>query len=127
MDMFAVIRQTALTQKLLQVDPTMMPADTVLRLATQAGARALGFTDSGALKVGAPADLILVNPDAPHMRPVHNLIANLVHSAKGSDVTDVMVDGQWLMRNRELKTLDEDRILYEVEIRAKALVERVKQ
>lgn len=127
MDMFAIMRQTALTQKLLQIDPTMMPGDTVLRLATQAGARALGFADSGVLKVGAPADLILVNLDAPHLRPVHNLIANLVHSAKGSDVTDVMVDGQWLMRNRELKTLDEDRILYEVETRARALVERVKQ
>lgn len=127
MDMFAVIRQTALVHKMLQNDPTMLPGDLVLRLATQAGARALGFAESGVLKVGAPADLILVNLDAPHIRPIHNLVANLVHSAKGSDVTDVMVAGQWLMRKRELKTLDEERILYEVERRAQALVGKTRR
>jgi len=58
------------------------------------------------------------------MRPVHSLIANLVHSAKGSDVTDVMVDGRWLMRNRELQTLDEARILHEAERHAQAMVRR---
>ncbi|MCK5635547.1 MAG: hypothetical protein KAI06_10685, partial [Anaerolineales bacterium] len=54
----------------------------------------------------------------------HSLIANLVHSAKGADVTDVMVDGHWLMRARELKTLDEERILYEAEQHAQAMVQR---
>ena len=65
-----------------------------------------------------------VNIDAPHMRPIHNLIANLTHSAKGSDVTDVMVDGRWLMRGRELQTLDEERILHEAERNAQAMVRR---
>jgi len=123
-DLFAVVRQTALTQKMLQADPTMLPGDSLLRMATQAGAQALGFGESGVLKIGAPADLILVNLDAPHMRPIHNLAANLVHSAKGSDVTDVMVDGQWLMRKREVQTLDEERILYEAERHARALIRR---
>lgn len=78
----------------------------------------------GVIEIGAPADLILVNLDAPHMRPIHSLVANLVHSAKGADVTDVMVDGCWLMRARELKTLDEERILYEAERHAQAMVQR---
>jgi len=65
-----------------------------------------------------------VNLDAPHMRPVHSLVANLVHSAKGSDVTDVMVEGRWLMRNRELQTLDEAQILVEAERHARAMVQR---
>ena len=73
------------------------------------------------MAVGAPADLILVNLDAPHMRPIHNLIANLVHSAKGGDV---MVDGRWLMRKRELLTLDEARIMAEAESHAQAMVRR---
>jgi 5-methylthioadenosine/S-adenosylhomocysteine deaminase len=66
----------------------------------------------------------MVNLDAPHMRPVHSLVANLVHSAKGADVTDVMVDGRWLMRGRELLTLDEERILSEAESHAQAMMRR---
>ncbi len=125
LDMFASLRQTALMHKYLQGDPTMLPGDQVLRLATQAGAEALGFNDSGVLQEGAPADLILVDMDAPHMRPRHDLIANLVDCTRGGDVTDVMVDGRWLMRGRNLLTLDEERILYEAEHRALHLVGRL--
>ena len=124
MDMFATLRQTALIDKYQALNPEMIPGDTALRMATQNSARALGFDDMGVLEIDAPADLILVNIDAPHMRPIHSLVANLVHSAKGADVTDVMVDGHWLMRARELKTLDEGRILYEAEQHAQALVQR---
>ena len=120
MDMFATIRQTALMNKYTLLDPEALPGDTVLRLATQASARALGFEGTGVIKVG----LILVNLDAPHMHPLHSLIANLVHSAKGSDVTDVMVDGRWLMRQRELQTLEEEQILHEAERHAQAMVRR---
>ena len=124
MDMFATIRQTALIHKYQAEDPEMIPGDMALRMATSAGARALGFDDMGTLEIGAPADLILVDIDAPHMRPIHSLVANLVHSAKGSDVTDVMVNGRWLLRNRELQTLDEERIIAEAETHAHAMVNR---
>ena len=124
MDMFATVRQTALIHKYQSLDPEQIPGDLALRLATQASSRALGFPEMGELRIGAPADLILVNLDAPHMRPVHSLVANLVHSAKGSDVTDVMVEGRWLMRNRELQTLDEAQILVEAERHAQAMVQR---
>ena len=124
MDMFATMRQTALIDKYQSLNPEMIPGDTALRMATKNSARALGFDDMGVLEVGAPADLILINLDAPHMRPIHSLIANLVHSAKGADVTDVMVNGRWLMRGRQLVTLDEERILYEADQRAQAMVQR---
>jgi len=124
LDMFATIRQTALIHKYQAHDPEQIPGDLALRLATAASARALGFSDMGVLRPGAPADFILVNLDAPHMRPIHSLVANLVHSAKGADVTDVMVEGRWLMRNRELQTLDEVRILHEAERHAQAMVRR---
>lgn len=124
LDMFATIRQTAIVHKYQAVDPEQIPGDMALRLATQTGARALGFEHMGMLAEGMSADLILVNLDAPHMRPLHNLIANLVHSAKGADVTDVMVDGRWLMRNRTLLTLDEEKIIYEADTRARAMVQR---
>ncbi len=123
MDMFAVIRQAVLSEKYQACDPESLPGDTALRMAAQNGAQALGF-ESGVIEVGAPADLIMVDLDAPHMRPIHSLIANLVHSAKSADVTDVMVDGQWLMRSRELQTLDEEKILREAEAHAQAMVSR---
>jgi 5-methylthioadenosine/S-adenosylhomocysteine deaminase len=124
MDMFATIRQAALYEKYQTRSPEALPGDSALRLATRAGAQALGFEGAGQLIAGAPADLILVNLDAPHMRPLHSLIANLVHSARGADVTDVMVEGRWLMRDRTLLTLDEERILAEAERHAQAMVRR---
>jgi 5-methylthioadenosine/S-adenosylhomocysteine deaminase len=68
------------------------------------------------------ADLILIDMERPHLRPQHDLIANLVHAAHGADVTHVIVDGQLLMRERELLTLDEEHILYEAEQRALRMV-----
>jgi 5-methylthioadenosine/S-adenosylhomocysteine deaminase len=124
MDMFAVIRTTALIHKYQSSDPTAIAGDSALRMATQAGARALGFEDMGVIAPGHPADLILIDLDAPHLLPMHDLVANLVHSAKGADVCDVMVEGRWLMRERELLTLDEERIHFESDRHAKAMLNR---
>jgi len=74
------------------------------------------------LAEGRPADLILIDFNRPHLRPRHDLIAHLVHSAKAADVTHVIVDGRLLMRSRELLTLDEERILDEAERRAFRMV-----
>ena len=122
MDMFAMIRQQVLLEKYSQENPEALPGDSALRMATQNGAQATGFAESGVLAEGRPADLILVDFNRPHLRPRHDLIANLVHSAKGADVSDVIVDGKLLMRDHELLTLDEERILYEAERRAFRMV-----
>ena len=122
MDMFQIMRQQVLLEKYLRLDPESLPGDVPLRMACQVGAQALGFSDSGALVEGAPADLILLDFDRPHLRPRHDLIANVVHTAVGADVTHVLVDGHLLMRDRTLLTLDEERILYEAEQRAFRMV-----
>lgn len=122
MDLFQIMRQQALLEKYLRLDPEALPGDTPLRMVCQIGAQALGFAESGVLREGAPADLILLDFDQPHLRPRHDLIANAVHTASGSDVTDVLVDGRLLMRDRALLTLDEERILYEAEQRAFRMV-----
>ncbi len=121
-DMLASIRQLVLMEKYSQENPEALPGDTALRMATQNGAQALGFGESGILAAGRPADLILVDFNRPHLRPRHNLIANLVHTAKAADVTHVIVDGKLLMRDHELLTLDEERILYEAERHAFRMV-----
>lgn len=124
MDMFATIRTTALIHKYQSGDPTAIAGDSALRMATQAGALAMGFEGMGVIAPGASADLILIDLDAPHLYPRHELVANLVHSAKGADVSDVMVGGRWLMRERELLTLDEERIQFEADQHAKAMLNR---
>jgi 5-methylthioadenosine/S-adenosylhomocysteine deaminase len=122
LNMLKEARLAALIQKLHHADPEAMPGDLPLRMATQNGARALGWPDSGAIVPGMLADLILLDCDRPHWRPRYDLVANLLHSAQAGDVSHVMVAGRWLMQDRRLVTLDEERILWEAERRALALV-----
>jgi 5-methylthioadenosine/S-adenosylhomocysteine deaminase len=122
LNMLKEARLAALIQKLHHGDPEVMPGDLPLRMATQNGARALGWPDSGAIVPGNLADFILLDADQPHWRPRHDLVANLLHSAQAGDVTHVMVAGRWLMKDRQLVALDMERILWEAERRALALV-----
>jgi 5-methylthioadenosine/S-adenosylhomocysteine deaminase len=122
LNMLKEARLAALIQKLHHADPEVMPGDLPLRMATQNGAKALGWRDSGAIVPGNLADLILLDCGQPHWRPRHDLVANLLHSAQAGDVSDVMVAGRWLMKKRRLVTLDEERIVWEAERRALALV-----
>ena len=122
MDMKAVVRFAPLLQKYQTRDAETLAGDLPLRMATANGARAMGFAESGVLAPGRPADLALFDLDQPHLYPRHNLVANLVHSARGSDVTHVIVDGRLIYRNRQLLTLDEERIMAEADRHAKRMV-----
>ncbi len=115
LDMFDEMRVAALLQKVSYMDSTVLPAHSVLGMATIDGARALGLERSvGSLEVGKKADVILIDFGKPHLTPVHNFYANVVYSARGSDVETVIVDGKILMERGEVKTLDEE----EVKVRA---------
>ena len=116
--MLEVLRITGLYHKNAQRQPEALPRTQILRLATQAGAQALGFDGSGILAPGHPADLILLDTRAPHWFPRHDLAAGVVYTAHPSDVSHVFVDGRLLLRDGELLTLDEERICYEAERRA---------
>lgn len=122
MDLMEVARLAALLQKHDTGDATVLSSTEALRLATVCGARALGFTNSGVLRVGADADLILIDMDKPHLVPRHDLAANIVHAARGADVNYVIVEGQILLRKGELTTLDEEKIMRQVEPRALEMV-----
>lgn len=122
MDMKAVIRFTPLLQKHHTRNAEVLPGDLPLRMATANGARAMGFPNAGMLVVGQAADLTLFDFDQPHLYPRHDLVANLVHSARGSDVSHVIVDGKLIYRDGELLTLDEEKIKAEAERHAKRMV-----
>jgi 5-methylthioadenosine/S-adenosylhomocysteine deaminase len=122
LNLLEVMRIAGLYHKNALGKPEALPRTTLLRLATRAGAQALGFTGSGALAPGCPADLILLDTRAPHWFPRHDLAAGIVYAGHPSDVSHVMVNGELLMRDGELLTLDEEQIRYEAERRAFRMV-----
>lgn len=97
--------------KLVTMSPTAVPAGQALEMATIGGARALHMErEIGSLEAGKRADLIVVDLSALHLTPMYNVISHLVYAAKASDVTDTIVNGRLLMRNRRLLTLNEEAV-----------------
>ena len=96
LDLFEEIKITGILHKGISLDPTLLPAWEVLKMATVNGAKALGYTDLGQLKEGYLADLILLDFDKPHFTPNHNTVSNLVYAVRGSDVAYTMVDGRFV-------------------------------
>jgi cytosine/adenosine deaminase-related metal-dependent hydrolase len=89
-------------------DPEVLPAETALEMATSNGAHAMLWGENlGSLESGKLADVIVINQRKPHLVPVRNPISNLVYAASGSDVDTVIIDGEIIMQEREVKTIDE--------------------
>ena len=112
LDLWHTMRQTALLARLTTGDPRTAPAQDVIRAATIDGARALGLGDLiGSLAVGKRADLLLLDLDAPHLTPAHDLAALLVFAAGRGDVTDVFVDGRQVVQDRVSTLIDTSDLL----------------
>ena len=107
LDMFTEMRTAALLQKALH-GPEVLPANRVLRMATIDGARALSLdAEVGSLEVGKRADLSVVRLDCLRATPVRDVVSALVYSAETEDVDTVLIDGELVMRDRQLLTIDE--------------------
>jgi 5-methylthioadenosine/S-adenosylhomocysteine deaminase len=117
LDMFEEVRLAAFVAKAVTNDPTSLPASQALLMATRLGAQALHIGHlTGSLEAGKRADLILVDITPVHNAPsfkrgADNAYAQIVYASKSTDVSDVMVNGKWLMRGRQLLTLQEDELL----------------
>jgi 5-methylthioadenosine/S-adenosylhomocysteine deaminase len=112
LDLFQEMDSAAKLHKVHRLDPTVMPSQTVLEMATLGGARVLGMEkEIGSLEAGKKADVIVLELNRPHLQPVYNLVSHLVYSATGADVRDVIIDGKPVMENRRLLTLDEEEIV----------------
>ena len=98
---------TARLHKVANLDPTVLPARQVVEMATLGGARVLGLEEvTGSLTPGKDADLIVVELKQPHLTPLYDPYSHLTYAAGAGDVRQVMVQGQWLMHDRQLLTLD---------------------
>ena len=117
LDMFEEVRLAAFVAKAVTNDPTSLPAPWALLMATRLGAQALHIGHlTGSIEVGKRADLILVDISPVHNSPsfkraADNAYAQIVYAGKSTDVSDVMVNGKWLMREHQLLTLNEDELL----------------
>jgi 5-methylthioadenosine/S-adenosylhomocysteine deaminase len=112
LDMFGAMRQASFLAKLATHDPTAVPAQTALDMATIGGARALGMEKLiGSLEVGKRADLITVSMGAARQTPMYDPISHLVYVTRGDDVRSTIVNGKVLMKNRELRTLDREAVI----------------
>ena len=114
-DMFGEMNTVAKIHKVVRMDPTAMDAATTLQTATMGGAALLGAAlRIGSIEPGKKADIIVLDMDQPHLTPVYNPISHLVYAARGSDVIHSVINGQVVMRDRCLTTLDEAAILAEM-------------
>lgn len=125
LNMFEEINLAAIVNKAVNMDAISVPAIDALKMATINGAKALLWDNEiGSIEVDKKADIILIDMDKPHFYPLHNVVSSLAYSVQGSDVDTVIVDGNILMENREIKTLDVERIMFNAERSAKDLINR---
>jgi membrane protein YdbS with pleckstrin-like domain len=122
LDMWEEMRLAAFLQKVEQMNPEVLPVNTVLTMATRGGATAIGMGGTiGSLEVGKRADLIQVGFDDVHHIPTFDVISHLVYVTDEQDVATVIVDGKVLMRDRSILTIDTARVANE----ARALAARI--
>jgi 5-methylthioadenosine/S-adenosylhomocysteine deaminase len=124
LDMFTEMRSAALLQKLAH-GPEILPATTVLQMATIDGARALGLdSEIGSIETGKRADVIVVDLNQTHASPRPDVISALLYATQATDVRTTIIDGRLVMRDRELVTLDEAKVLVDANSEAKELAKR---
>lgn len=125
LDFLEEVRTATLLQKVSTMDPTVLPAGECLQMACHNGAKAVQQGDQlGTLEVNKKADLIILDFKKPHLVPRHNIIAHTVYAAQSSDIQTVIINGQIVMEDRQIKTVDEERVIFELERSAKNLLNR---
>jgi 5-methylthioadenosine/S-adenosylhomocysteine deaminase len=124
LDGFDEMRDAAMLGKLAADDAAAVPAEAVVRMATAGSADALGF-DAGRIEPGRNADIAVLDLDAAHVTPAHDIVSHLAYAVRGSDVRHTICDGAVLMRDREVLTLDAEAVRRRAREAASAAVGRV--
>ena len=115
LDLFAEMDVCAKLHKVHTLDPTVLPAQKILTMATRNGASVLGLGDQiGALSTGKKADIIIIDLQQPHLMPFYNTDL-LVYGARGADVSTVIINGRLVMDNRKILTFDEKEAMARVQ------------
>ena len=123
LDLFAEMDMAAKLNKVEAMDPTVLDAATVLKMATSMGAEVLGLADEvGSLEPGKKADIIVVDTRKPHLTPMYNPYSHLVYAAQGSDVSHTIINGTLVMEDRKLLSLDLHEVMDKASEKSKAVL-----
>ena len=126
LDLFGEMDTAAKIHKVRTMDPTVMDAFTVVKMATINGAKALGMDAvTGSLVPGKKADIIIVDTNKPHLTPMYDPYSHLVYAARGSDVSHAFINGQLVMEDRKLLTVDVSEIMERARNKSRKVLEWV--
>jgi len=126
LDIFESLRLMAMLQKHEARDPEVMTIPEALDITWRGSAATLGLADQiGQLKPGFLADIILLDTSGAHYQPLHSLTASLVYNTRAGDVQTVIVNGQVVMRDRQILTVDKAQVITEVNKNMARLAQRV--
>ncbi|MEM2110013.1 MAG: amidohydrolase, partial [Candidatus Odinarchaeota archaeon] len=115
LDMFETVKLTALLHKGVNLNPTILPAQTVIRMATFDAAKTLGWSSEiGSVEKGKKADILIVDLSKPHATPLYNEYSHLVYALKSSDVESLIVNGRFIVENRVMKTVNVEEVIVKV-------------
>ena len=115
LDIFSEMDTAAKLHKARFLDPTAMDAETVVKMATIQGAKALGLGNiTGSLEKGKKADLIVIDTGKPHLTPMYSPYSHIVYAIKADDVETSIINGRVVMEDRKLLTLDVQEVMAEV-------------
>ena len=115
LDIIKEMSMAAKLHKVARLDPTVMDAHTVVRMATIQGAKVLGMEKKiGSLEPGKKADIIIIGLNKPHLTPLYSEYSHLVYAASGADVDTVIINGKVVMENRQLLTINEKKVIQQV-------------
>jgi 5-methylthioadenosine/S-adenosylhomocysteine deaminase len=123
LSMFEAMKLCALVQKASRWDATVANAQQVLDFATRNGAKALGM-NAGSVEEGKLADVVLLDLSSPNLVPSHNIVSNIVYAANDGNVSDVVIDGKIVMRERKIVAFDQKKAVEGAQKAAAALVKR---
>lgn len=121
LDLWREMREAVNVISASRWDPAIYPAENVLEDTCWTFRR--NFHSESLIKVGNKADLVILSFKAPHLQPIHNVISNIVYAANGSDSHSLIVNGTPLMINREVLTINESKILDEIETKVPELIQ----
>ncbi len=125
-DMFDVMKTTAILHKGVNQNPTLLPAEEVLEMATIRGAEALSWEEEiGSIEINKKADLAIIDFRKPHLCPLYHEASHLVYAAKAADVETVIINGKIVMENRRLQTLNIERVMRTAEKAKRHLVDKL--
>ncbi|HAQ06026.1 MAG TPA: N-ethylammeline chlorohydrolase [Bacillus bacterium] len=114
LDLFEELKIAATLHKGIAQDATAVPAEQAMKMATINGASSVWLEDKiGSLEIGKDADFIVIDTNQSYYYPKNNPVSHIVYSGSGRDVRDVYVQGKQVMDNRQLTTIDEEKILFE--------------